>query len=176
MTPDTLAYVPFTPDMLDAVRGYNYGDEPHQQELALWMLNDALPAMTRGTKVWLYRNQAGDFIGYGSLGTTRWHYPDPTSRKAVLVIVPAVAIRQEFWGKPDGATDDRYSSQIMRHLLQEADAWPGEPPAVGLFVHPSNSAAAKLYERFGFQRFFHSSTDPDTGVVYESFIRPIVRS
>ncbi len=64
MPPDTLVYVPFTPDMLDAVRGFNYGDEPHQQELAFWLLNDSIPAMTRGTNIWLYRNQAGDFIGY----------------------------------------------------------------------------------------------------------------
>jgi ribosomal protein S18 acetylase RimI-like enzyme len=63
----------------------------------------------------------------------------------------------------------------MRHLLKEAEAWPGEPPALGLFVHPDNHAAVKLYERFGFQLFFHTFTDRATGVVYRSFIRPIVR-
>ncbi len=176
MPPDALVYVPFTPDMLGLVRGHDYGDEPYQQELALWMDNDAVPAHSRGTKIWLYRNQAREFIGYSSLGTTRWRYPEPASPRRVLVVVPAVAIRRLFWGKPDGSQEGRYSSQIMRHLLKEADAWPGQPPAVGLFVHPDNHAAAKLYERFGFQPFFHSYTDPVAGVVYRSFIRPIVRS
>jgi ribosomal protein S18 acetylase RimI-like enzyme len=86
-----------------------------------------------------------------------------------------VAIRRPFWGKPDGPPEERYSSQIMRHLLQEAGAWPGQPPALGLFVHPDNHAAVKLYERFGFQPFHHTFTDQATGAVYRSFVRPIVR-
>jgi GNAT superfamily N-acetyltransferase len=175
MPADTLVYVPFTPDLLAVVGGFDCGDESYQQELAHWIREDSVPALLRGTKVWLYRNQAGDLIGYSSLGTTRWHYPDPTSPRTLLVIVPAVAIRKPFWGKPDGPPEDRYSSQIMRHLLKEADAWPGQPPAVGLFVHPDNHSAVKLYERFGFQLFFHTYTDRDTGVVYRSLVRPLIR-
>jgi GNAT superfamily N-acetyltransferase len=173
--PDILRFVVFTPDMLDAVRGFDYGDEPYQKELGDWMLGDAIPALARGTRIWLYLNQAGDFVGYGSLGATRWKYPDPASPKTELVIVPAVALRKQFWGKPDGPPEERYSSQIMRHLLTEASAWPGQPPAVGLFVHPDNQAAARLYERFGFHPFFHTYTDPATGVVYRGFIRALVR-
>jgi GNAT superfamily N-acetyltransferase len=175
MPADVLLAVPFTADMLDAVGGFTYGAEPYQQELAHWLLEDSVPAILHGTKVWLYRNRAGDFVGYGSLGLTRWKYPGPASPKTALVIVLAVAIREQFWGKPDGPPEDRYSSQVMRHLLKEAEAWPGQPPAVGLFVHPDNHAAAKLYERFGFQPFFHTYVDRATGVVYRSFIRPIVR-
>jgi GNAT superfamily N-acetyltransferase len=176
MPADVLLVVPFTSELLAAVADFEYGDEPYQQELAQWMLQDSVPALLRGTKVWLYRNQAGEFVGYSSLGVTRWKYPDPDSPKTSLVIVPAVALRKQFWGKPDGPPEDRYSSQIMRHLLTEADALPGQPPAVGLFVHPDNQAAIKLYERFGFQAFFHTFTDRTTGVIYRSFVRPIVRA
>lgn len=101
-----------------------------------------------------------------TLGVTRWQYPDATSRKTELVIVPAVAIRKEFWGSPAGPQDERYSSQIMRHLLDEARDWPGELPALGLFVHPDNQAAIKLYERFGFHAFSRTCTDTSTGVTY----------
>jgi len=63
----------------------------------------------------------------------------------------------------------------MRHLLAEAEAWPGSSPALGLFVHPDNHAAIKLYERFGFQPFSHTFTDQATGVTYRSFVRALVR-
>jgi GNAT superfamily N-acetyltransferase len=172
--PDLLRFVTFTPELLDEVRDFEYGDEPYQKELAAWMVNDAQTALQRGTKVWLYVNQAGEIVGYGSLGVTRWKYPDAAARKIEVVIVPAVALRKAFWGKPEGPPEERYSSQIMRHLLDEALAWPGRLPAVGLFVHPDNQAAIKLYQRFGFVPFSHSYTDPATGVTYRSFVRPLV--
>ena len=175
LMPDFLTFVVFTPDLLDEVRDFDYGDEPYQQDLAEWMRNEALPLMEIGTKVWLYVNRAGETVGYGSLGVTRWQYPDATSRRTELVIVPAVALRKEFWGKPEGAQDERYSSQIMRHLIDEARDWPGALPALGLFVHPDNQAAIKLYERFGFRAFSRTFTDTTTGVIYRSFVRHIVR-
>ena len=45
------------------VREFNYGDEPFQQELAAWLLLDSAAALQRGTKVWLYLNQAGSRRG-----------------------------------------------------------------------------------------------------------------
>ena len=87
-----------------------------------------------------------------------------------------MAIRREFWGKPQEAVlDERYSSQILRHLIDEAGAWPGDPPAVGLYVHPENQAAIKLYLRFHFLPFHLSYTDPAANVTYISYIRPLVR-
>ncbi|MBI1913360.1 MAG: GNAT family N-acetyltransferase [Planctomycetes bacterium] len=173
--PDLLDVSAFTPDLLLEVQDFDYGEEPYQKELAEWMRNEAVPALKRGSKVWLYINQATEIVGYSSLGVTRWRYPGPTSRKTELVIVPAVALRKAFWGKPDGPADERYSSQIMRHLLDEARDWSGELPALGLFVHPDNLAATKLYERFGFRPFFHTYTDPGTKVTYRSYVRPLVR-
>jgi RimJ/RimL family protein N-acetyltransferase len=167
--PDLLRFVAFTPDLLEAVRDFDYGDESYQRDLAAWMREEAVTALERGTKVWLYVNQGDEVVGYGSLGLTRWKYPEPTSRRSELVIIPAVALRKIFWGKPE----DRYSSQIMRHLLEEAKAWPGQLPAMGLFVHPENHAAIRLYERFHFRPFSHTYTDAATGVTYRSFVRPL---
>jgi GNAT superfamily N-acetyltransferase len=172
---DQLRYVVLTPELLAEVRKFDCGDEPYQKELASWLLNDASPALARGTRVWLYVNEANEVVGYGSLGQTRWKYPEADSPKSTLVIVPAVAVRRPFWGKPDGPPEDRYSSQIMRHLIAEALAWPGSLPALGLFVHPDNQAAIKLYQRFGFRAFHHTYTDPESGVTYLSLIRPLAR-
>jgi RimJ/RimL family protein N-acetyltransferase len=116
-----------------------------------------------------------EVVGYGSLGLTRWKYPGADSPRSGLIIIPAVAIRRAFWGKPEGAPEDRYSSQVMRHLLVEALAWPGSLPALGLLVHPDNHAAIKLYERFGFRPFHHTYTDPASQVTYCSMIRPLAR-
>jgi RimJ/RimL family protein N-acetyltransferase len=176
MPTDSLTYTSFTPQLLPLIQGFSFGNLPFQQELADWLLREASAALARGTKVWLYLNQAGEYVGYSSLGLTRWAYPDAASKKLQILIVPAVAIRQEFWGMPEGSQEERYSSQIMRHLLTEAENWPGMPPCIGLFVHPDNQAATKLYQRFGFQRFHHVYSDPASGVVYQSFVRPIVRS
>jgi len=80
---DVLRVVPFTPDMLDPVRGFDYGEEPYQKELADWLLNEAVAALRRGTKVWLYLNQVGEFVGYGSLGVTRLRLaPDGTRHRS----------------------------------------------------------------------------------------------
>ena len=94
-----------------------------------------------------------------------------------LVIVPAVALRREFWGQPrDDDRNDRYASQIMKHLLTVAEQWPGNPPAVGLYVHPANLAAIKLYERFDFHAFHTSYADKTSGVTYLGYARPIIRT
>jgi GNAT superfamily N-acetyltransferase len=168
---DTLQVAPFTADMLDRGRDFHYGDEPYQKDLADWMCHDAIRSLAIGTKIWLYINPTPDIVGYGSLGVTRWRFPDPDSPKTELVIIPAVALRSCYWGKPAGPAEDRYSSQIMRHLLDEAHPWPGQLPGVGLFVHPNNHAAIKLYERFGFRPFSHTFTDRATKVTYLGYLR-----
>jgi len=173
--PDQLRAVAFAPELLSEVAEFDCGDEPYQKELATWLQKEAVSALGRGTKVWLYINEANEIVGYGSLGQTRWKYPEADSPKSALVIIPAVAVRRSFWGKPDGRKEDRYSSQIMQHLIGEALTWPGSLPALGLFLHTDNQAALHLYQRFGFRVFHHSYTDPETGVTYQSLVRPLLR-
>src|ERR1700722_20942655 len=109
---DLLHFIDLTPEVLAEVKGFDCGSEPFQIELADWLTQHALAALSRGTKVWLYANEADEVVGYGSLGHTRWKYPDADSPKTALVIIPAVALQRVFWGKPDGSPENRYSSQI----------------------------------------------------------------
>ncbi|HEY8506142.1 MAG TPA: hypothetical protein VIL46_16265, partial [Gemmataceae bacterium] len=69
--PDLLRFVVFTPESADLVRDFDCGDAPYQRELADWIRDEAEAALERGTKVWLYVNQANEIIGYGSLGVSR---------------------------------------------------------------------------------------------------------
>jgi GNAT superfamily N-acetyltransferase len=92
-----------------------------------------------------------------------------------LTLIPAVAIQKAFWGKPDGPRAERYSSQILDHLIVEAAQLPTDLPFLGLFIHPDNHRAIRVYERHGFQPFSQTATDKVTGVIYRSMIRPLAR-
>lgn len=172
--PDLLRSVEYAPSMLGLIRNFDFGDEPYQKELGQWIIDDAEQAMARGTKVWIYVNQADQIVGYGSLGQTNWKYPEPNSNKVTVAIVPAVAIRKEFWGEPKtGDKEEKYSSQIMRELIRQAIEWNASFGAVGLFVHPENLAAIKLYERFGFKRFYRNYEDKQKKVTYLGYVLPL---
>jgi hypothetical protein len=91
-------------------------------------------------------------------------------------LIPAVAVQKEFWGKPDGPKEGRFSFQILDHLVSEAARLPVSVPVLGLFVHPQNQRATKAYQRAGFQPFSQTYTDKATGTTYCSMIRPLVLS
>jgi ribosomal protein S18 acetylase RimI-like enzyme len=172
---DVLVPVPFSADLLPYVQGYNYGSQPWEQELAQWMREESLSAVANGAKVWLYQNQAGDCVGYGSLGERNWSYPTKKSAKVTVLVIPAVAIRADFQGEPrtdrsdDPSVDGRYSSQIMRHLLEVAYQWPRPIAAIGLFVDPRNVRAVKLYQKYGFTKFDPPFIDKDSGIAYDRY-------
>jgi GNAT superfamily N-acetyltransferase len=169
-----LIAVEFSASLLDLVREFSCGDEPHEQELADWIRLHALQAIDHDTRVWLYVTQEKQVVGYSSLGTSRWQYPDPTKKaRATVAVIPAVAIQKSFWGQPPGPPENRYSSQILDHLILEAARLPLSAPVLGLFVHPANVRAIKFYERAGFQPFARTYTDPVTGITYRSMIRPL---
>jgi GNAT superfamily N-acetyltransferase len=170
----SLIPVAFTAGLLDLVQDFACGDEPYERELAEWIRKEAIITLDRGGRVWLYVTPEKAIVGYGSLAVTRWHYPAPSDKRIALAIIPAVAIQKPYWGKPDGPREERYSSQILDHLITEAAHLPISAPVLGLFVHPANERAIKVYERAGFQSFSHSYTDIDSGIVYRSLIRPLV--
>jgi RimJ/RimL family protein N-acetyltransferase len=170
---ETLVAIEFTEELLPHVQAFACGDESYERELADWIREHALAAIARGAKVWLYANQAKEVVGFGSVGVTRWKYPEGSRKRAALAVIPAVAIQKPFWGKPDGPPEGRYSTQILHHLLAEAARLPLDVPVIGLFVHPDNARAIKAYERAGFKRFPHAYTDPDTNVTYVSMVLPL---
>jgi hypothetical protein len=142
-----VSITPFTAEMLPLVQDFDCGSDPWCGELNKWIKSgeaiadkDAL-----GTQVWLYM-RGKIVIGYGSVGTTR--RPFNGSWKNV-VLIPMVAIQRHFHGRPRWAEkDERYSGQIMNHLLNEALQY--RLADLILYVHPQNIGAKKLYTKFGF--------------------------
>lgn len=118
-----------------------------------------------------YATAEKEVVGFGSLGTSNWNYPDPSAKRLTVAVIPAVAIQTKWWGKPDGPREGRYSAQILDHLILEAAKLVLAVPVLGLFVHPSNVRACKVYERAGFQAFSRTYTDKTTGVTYRSMLR-----
>src|SRR5260370_33012625 len=115
----SLVVVPFSADLLPLVQSFACGEEPHERELADWIRQEAIVALGRGCNVWLYATPEKDIVGFGSLTTTRWHYPEPSSKRVAVALIPAVAIQTPFWGKADGPRERRYSSQILDNLIVE---------------------------------------------------------
>ena len=160
--------------MVEEVRHFDFGVEPYHREVGDWLLNDVTEAKVRGTTVWLYGNQSGNIIGFGSLGESNWNYPDKKSPRTKVAVIPALGLRREFWGCPTGVdAGDRYSSQILDHLIALAPRLPSRPRAIGLFVYPANSPAIKLYERHYFRRFHTQCKREETGDFYHGYVRDV---
>jgi hypothetical protein len=121
-----------------------------------------------------------DIVGYGSLAISKW--PDPMADPGLLQkvpklpkvpinLIPAVGINRQFQGQPAGSPpEERYSKQILDHLIMEATRQPATP-VLGLYVHPGNAKAIRFYEKNGFitwnsQRYVNQ----ETGVVYQGML------
>ncbi len=83
-----------------------------------------------------------------------------------------VGLEQRYRRKPEGPTDERYSSQIIDDLIEEARNAndPAVAPVLTLFVDPANAAAIKLYRRSGFSLYEHSYFDKISGIVYQGML------
>jgi hypothetical protein len=167
--------VVFNADLISRVESFDCGTEIYEAEVSNWIKDPevgALSAMEKfGTRVWLYINNEDEVVGFGSLGITNWSFPEPKSRPKVKVnLIPEVAIENRFKGKPEGAHEHRFSTQIMRDLMSEARKTPGVVPIVGLFVHPANHRAIRFYRRMGFRDFYLTAGGEDPDVRYVSMI------
>ncbi|MEO8498070.1 MAG: GNAT family N-acetyltransferase, partial [Planctomycetota bacterium] len=133
--------------------GFDCGSALWEQSLSTWITGQGvIDSMARGTRVWIYKRNDDAIIGYGSLGTASWNWPkgEIPSTEHVSVI-PAIAIQSEYHGEPHaGDKNDRYSAQVMTHLLTEAHN--ESTRFVVLEVHESNGRAISFYESFGFSK------------------------
>lgn len=183
--PRTIRPVAFKAEHLDlqAVQQFDCGSAPWATEVADWIANrgpeGVLYAINQfRTEVWLYATEDDGVVGFGSLGKTRWNLA-PGSPRLRLYIIPNLGLGRCFQGQPDDGTEDRFSNQIMDHLISEARArvaanirHPNAPePVLGLFVHPENTKAQHIYTaRFNFQPTTVTNTNDETGVVYEGLL------
>ena len=159
--PESLEWSLFSEERLAEVQQFKCGsDYAWQTAIATWIKSpadqkfSALYAIEKkGTRVWLYHNQAGQLVGYGSLGTTNWTWPYPNGARKAVSIIPSLGIQLEFQGEPKtGPKEDKFSRQIMRHLISES-VQQGLDYLV-LKVHEDNGRAIDLYvKKFRFRPF-----------------------
>lgn len=84
-----------------------------------------------------------------------------------LSLIVWVGVQKEFWGKPEGPKEDRYSARILDDLLAEVQTDAETHPVLGLFVHMDNHRAIKFYKEAGFSDDLVQRRDKETGeVVY----------
>ncbi len=149
----------FTEDDRSELINLNCGDEPWARAATQWMIGTEVRDSIEKyrTRVWLYRNDQGVIVGFGSLGTTRRRWPPPDGGYTNLLIIPMLGIDYHFHGQPPDP-QQRFSNQILSHLRYEAiqfiksdqDSGRLTLPLLLLYVHRENGRAIRLYEKFGF--------------------------
>jgi hypothetical protein len=176
-----LTCIPFDARHLPKLQDFDCGTEDYEREVAHWIKNAGpdcvLNEMAKypNLRVWLYvLLESLDIVGFGSLGQMRWDLSELKEDRRLVSIIPNMGIRGEFHHKPVEAVDkfDRFSSQIISDLIAKAKDGENHPDLLGLYVHPENLGAIKLYERHGFVRMKKVKwKNPDTGVYYPGMLR-----
>lgn len=143
----TLRATRFTAEMQAQpdVQEFECGTTEVSRDMADWITGPrCLVSMARGTEIWLFRNDAGNLIGFGSVGRTKWSWPEPGCPSEDVAIIPAFALQSPYQGMPsDADKENKYACRIMRFLIERARTM--NVPRVVLYVHPSNKAAISLY-------------------------------
>ncbi len=181
-----LKTVPFDATLLPLVIQFDCAEkalpEIWEEEINDWIKMDpvekdgALHWMGKGTQVWLYASEDDEVVGYGALCQSRWPDPKvveqvPKIKRMPISLIPAVGINRHFQGRPDGAAkDQKYSTKIMNHLVFEARQYADRQPFLGLYVHPQNEKAIRLYQRMKFVPFSQTYLHETAGVEYISMI------
>jgi hypothetical protein len=157
---DPLTRHMFSEDDLPDVQDFHCGDEPYEKEVADWLKGPDEPGVDcavnsikdpdQPSRVWLYK--VGEkIVGFGSLAKSKWRWPGKNNDGFVpLSVIIWVGVPKEFWGKPEGPKEERYSAKILDDLLAEADSDAKTHSVLGLFVHKDNHRAIKFYKNSGF--------------------------
>jgi ribosomal protein S18 acetylase RimI-like enzyme len=153
--PDQIICEKLSRDKLHLFRHFHCGEDRWARAVAEWITGRspecaAKDIQDRRCKVYLYRNQAAQVIGFGAVGTTKGEWPNASDPKISVAIIPWLGLHSGFHGQPIGPDEIRYSDQILADLVYKAKAT-GRKYLV-LFVDPENAAAIRLYERNGFER------------------------
>lgn len=123
-------------------------------------------ARKQETEIWLYETPDAEIVGYGSLGPWRTKDSPPDSS-----IIPMLAIRSEFQGRPSDQPGNRYSDQIIGDLVAEAASHTERRPLIGLYVDPENGPAIRVYERHFFELMPDITRKDDDGIQHVLMVR-----
>ncbi len=153
--------IEFNAQDLAHVQDFDCGNEPWEMEVSNWLkapsgqggaLDDIL---NLGAKVWLYQEQGdGALVGVGSLGLHTVRYKNPKKGPPTpTFVIPGLGLARAFWGKPKGDEKNRYSRQVMNHLIETARAEKAvnDVELIMLVVHKANTHAIKLYREYNFE-------------------------
>jgi ribosomal protein S18 acetylase RimI-like enzyme len=145
---DILQAEEFSVSKLDEVQGFHCGDSPWAIAQSRWITEGlAIKSMSeRGTEIWLYYSESGELVGFGSLGKARRPFPPDGKTFVNCSIIPSIAIRSEYQGKP--VTPPKYSDQIISDLVAKAQEHGTD--LLVLDVVRDNAAAIAVYRRAGF--------------------------
>lgn len=143
------------------MRDFDCGAEDYQVEISEWIKNSGPNCVLDDLKnnpklrVWIYTLE-DVVVGFGSLALVEWDLREREGGggKVPVILIPNVGIRREFQGLGSEARNnkfDRYSSRILDDLIAKAKKWEEKIRWLGLFVHPKNQGAIKLYQRHGFE-------------------------
>jgi ribosomal protein S18 acetylase RimI-like enzyme len=177
-----LTKVSFDKSRLPDVRAFECGDvgEPWCDDVSKWIKSDegVLVDMIRfKTKVWLYHDSGGQLVGYGSLGISKWEWPNMASPRTKVHHIPYLGVDKAYHGLPEGPPEGRYSVHIIRDLIEEARSRqaPEIAPLISLFVDERNLPAIKFYRRNGFRDYFEKRLESDMtpGVFNVGMIYPL---
>jgi len=152
---------PFTAAHLEDVRDFQCGHEPWAADLADWIKTDRVLEDLRdpdlNCRIWIWRNDDGDVVGFGSLGDAIFRGPNPNKSPWLpVMIIPALAVHSAHQGKG-------YARRIVGELLDLAMAHAAERRYVVLLVHVENVRACELYLRLGFRDLGKPFVEKETG-------------
>ena len=166
-----LIRIAFDDTLLPKVEAFDCGSELWQLEVSEWIKgprgsDGAINDIENGTSVWLYANEAGEVVGFGSLGESVQRWPGPKDLKIPASAIPFMAVERKFWGQPPGSWETRYATQILLDIVAEAQLHRNARKILKLLVYEGNMAAIKLYKRVGFVEFHQPRKDPN-GLLYK---------
>jgi ribosomal protein S18 acetylase RimI-like enzyme len=163
---------PFTAALISEVQEFHCGDDEWALDLADWLrdprsdvdADTALAALADedlNCQVWVWRNETGAIVGFGSLGDTDGRVPNPNKGPRIpITIIPALAVHADHQGKG-------YGLAILEELLDLASQRADERPFVILMVHVDNRAAQALYRRMGFANLGKPFLERETGWMHQ---------
>lgn len=159
---------------LPEIQDFYCGAERWDREVAEWIKssegeNSVLVDMQRyGTKVWLYRTEKRDLVGYGSFGEKTCTWPAKSKQKELVGYVPFVGVQEDFKGQPEEADrDDQFAYQIIDDLIAHAATQTHLFPVVMASVDRENRRSLIFLCKY---RNFVDTQTPRTdprGVIYD---------